>query len=303
MLGLLLINKPQNITSYGAVARVKRITGEKRVGHTGTLDPMATGVLPVLVGRATALSAFLIDADKAYTARIKLGVTTDTCDITGEVISEKTVSVTDQEIKIAVSSLVGEIEQTPPAYSAIKVGGERLYKLAREGKEVEIPSRKITVYSAEIISPLDENNEFSVRFKVSKGTYIRSLARDIGEKLGCGATLSALCRIKTCGFDISQCVSLDELTPDNLEQYILSPDCAVGYMPEVSVTEKQAARFSNGGQLGFERLKGIIPQNGKMYRVKCGGELIGIGECDCEKQELAVKCVIKLPEKGETPNG
>lgn len=298
MLGLLLINKPQNITSYGAVARVKRITGEKRVGHTGTLDPMATGVLPVLIGRATALSAFLIDADKSYTARIKLGITTDTCDVTGTVISERAVSVTDDEIKTAVWSFVGEIEQTPPAYSAIKVGGERLYKLAREGKEVEIPSRKITVYSAEIISPVDENNEFSVHFKVSKGTYIRSLARDIGEKLGCGATLSALCRRDTCGFDISKCVSLDELDPDNVGQYLLGPDVAVDYMPEVTVTDKQAVRFSNGGQLGLERLKGITPVDGQLYRVKYGDELVGIGEVNLEKQELAVKCVIKIPEKG-----
>ncbi len=298
MLGLLLINKPQNITSYGAVARVKRITGERRVGHTGTLDPMATGVLPVLIGRATALSAFLIDADKSYTARIKLGITTDTCDVTGTVISQQAVSVTDDEIKTAVLSFVGEIEQTPPAYSAIKVGGERLYKLAREGKEVEIPSRKITVYSAEIISPLDANNEFSVHFRVSKGTYIRSLARDIGEKLGCGATLSALCRIETCGFDISKCVSLDELDPDNVGQYILSADTAVDYMPEVTVTDKQAVRFSNGGQLGLERLKGITPVDGQLYRVKYGDELVGIGKVNLEKQELAVKCVIKIPEKG-----
>lgn len=298
MLGLLLINKPENITSYGAVARVKKITGEKRVGHTGTLDPMATGVLPVLVGRATVLSSFLTDADKVYTAKIKLGTVTDTCDITGNVLSENRVNVTDSDIKKAVSAFVGDIEQTPPAYSAIKIGGERLYKLAREGKQVEIPSRKITVYSAEILSLPHRNNEFSVRFEVSKGTYIRSLARDIGEKLGCGATLSALCRVSTCGFDISQSVSLDELTSENVQQHILSAERAVDYLREVTVTEKQAVRFSNGGQLALERLKNICPENGQLFRVKYGDELIGIGEANLEKWELAVKCLIKIPEKG-----
>ncbi len=298
MTGLLLINKPENITSYGAVARVKRVTGQKRVGHTGTLDPMATGVLPVLVGRATALSAFVTDADKEYIARIKLGTVTDTCDITGEVLAENDVLCDFEQIKTAVAAFVGDVQQTPPAYSAIKVGGQRLYKLAREGKEVEIPSRTIRVYSAEILSELNENNEFSVKFRVSKGTYIRSLARDIGENLGCGATLSALCRGETCGFDLSQCVDLDDLSPDNVGQYILPADRAVSYLDEVTVTEKQALRFSNGGQLALDRLKNITAADGKLYRVKFGGELIGIGAVDMDKQELCVKCVIKLPEKG-----
>lgn len=298
MIGLLLINKPENITSFGAVARVKRVTGERRVGHTGTLDPLATGVLPVLVGRATALSSFLIDADKSYTARIRLGVTTDTCDITGKVLSESPVTVGDSDILRAVESFVGEIEQTPPAFSAIKVGGERLYKLAREGKTVTVPSRRVKVYSAEVISPL-QNNEFSVAFRVSKGTYIRSLARDIGEKLGCGATMSALCRTETYGFDISRCVDLDTLTPENVGDYLLSADAAVCGMPEVCVTEKQAIRFSNGGQLMLERLKIISPKNGELYRVKHNNELIGIGAVDTEKEQMNVKCVIKIPEREE----
>lgn len=298
MQGLLLINKPQNITSFSAVAQIKRIASQRRVGHTGTLDPMATGVLPILLGRATALSAFLLDADKRYTARIKLGVTTDTCDITGKVMQENKVCVSDADIKRAVESFVGIIEQTPPAYSAIKVGGERLYKLAREGKEVEIPSRKIEVYFADIISELDENNEFEVDFRVSKGTYIRSLARDIGERLGCGATLSALCRTEAHGFDISQCVSPDDLTPENIEGYVLSAEEAVKGLPEVSVTEKQATRFLNGGQLFFERLKLETPQEGQHFRIKRNGELIGIGVADTIRMQMAVKCLLVLPKAG-----
>ena len=296
MKGLVLINKPENITSFTAVARIKRIAAEKRVGHTGTLDPMATGVLPIFLGRATALSAFLLDADKRYTARIRLGIVTDTCDITGNVLSEKEVRVSPDEIKETVAKFVGKIEQTPPAYSAIKVNGERLYKLAREGREVEIPSRTIEVYSAEIISDLDENNEFEVEFEVSKGTYIRSLARDIGEALGCGATLSALKRISAHGFDISECVDLDSLTPENIGEYILDPERAVENFRAVSVTEKQAARFLNGGQLGFERLKTDFSEDGELIRVKFEDELIGIGFADIERQQLAVKCLLKLPE-------
>lgn len=298
MLGLLLINKPENITSYGAVARVKRITGERRVGHTGTLDPMATGVLPVLLGRATALSAFLLESDKSYTAKIRLGVTTDTCDIMGNTLSESPVNATDEDIKRTVSGFIGEIEQTPPAYSALKVDGRRLYDLAREGRQVSIPSRKITVYSADITSPLDRKNEFSVSFKVSKGTYIRSLARDIGEALGCGATLSALCRTSAHGFDISQCAALDGLTAENIGDFILSPERAVFDMPQVQVTQKQAARFCNGGQLDFERLKIQPPADRQMFRVKCADELLGIGEADCQAQQLKIKCLLKLPGSG-----
>ncbi len=296
MQGLLLINKPENMTSFSAVARIKRIAAERRVGHTGTLDPMATGVLPILLGRATALSAFLLDADKRYTARIKLGVTTDTCDITGNVLQEKNVDVTEAKLVEAVSRFVGKIEQTPPAYSAIKVGGERLYKLAREGKQVEIPSRQIEVYSADIISALDTENCFEVDFKVSKGTYIRSLARDIGEVLGCGATLASLCRTSAHGFDLKDCIDLNELTEDNIGQFLLNADKAVENLRSVSVTDRQAARFLNGGQLAFDRLKTDFEQEDELVRVKYQDELIGIGRADIGCGQLAVKCILKLPQ-------
>ena len=146
MLGLLLINKPEGITSFGAVARVKRLCSEKRVGHTGTLDPMATGVLPILVGRATVLSQYLINADKSYSATIKLGVTTDTCDITGTTLSQCDVNVSENKLAETIKQFVGKQMQTPPMFSAIKQNGVRMYELARRGQEVEIPAREIEVF-------------------------------------------------------------------------------------------------------------------------------------------------------------
>ena len=298
MQGLILLDKPMGITSFGAVAKIKRAAHEKRVGHTGTLDPMATGVLPVLLGRATALSGLMLDADKRYTATVRLGVTTDTDDITGTVIKNGEVNVTSEQLNNAVSHFTGEIMQRPPAYSALKKDGVRLYTLARMGETVEVPERRVTVFSADVVSYINEKNEFAVNFHVSKGTYIRSLARDIGEFLGCGACLSSLCRTYTGGFSLSQCISPDALTEQNISEYILSEDKAVEYLKEVQVTKKQAVRFSNGGQLGFERLKGINLTENELVRVKCEKLFLGIGRADIAKDQLAVKCVINYPGDG-----
>lgn len=298
MQGLILLNKPSGITSFGAVAKIKRAAHEKRVGHTGTLDPMATGVLPVLLGRATALSGLMLDADKRYTATVRLGVTTDTDDITGTVIKNCEVNVTSEQLNNAVSHFTGEIMQRPPAYSAFKKDGVRLYTLARMGETVEVPERRVTVFSADVVSYINEKNEFAVNFHVSKGTYIRSLARDIGEFLGCGACLSSLCRTYTGGFSLSQCISPDALTEQNISEYILSEEKAVEYLKEVQVTKKQAVRFSNGGQLGFERLKGINLTENELVRVKCEKLFLGIGRADIAKDQLAVKCVINYPGDG-----
>lgn len=298
MQGLILLDKPMGITSFGVVAKIKRAAHEKRVGHTGTLDPMATGVLPVLLGRATALSGLMLDADKRYTATVRLGVATDTDDITGTVIKNGEVNVTSEQLNNAVSHFTGEIMQRPPAYSALKKDGVRLYTLARMGETVEVPERRVTVFSADVVSYINEKNEFAVNFHVSKGTYIRSLARDIGEFLGCGACLSSLCRTYTGGFSLSQCISPDALTEQNISEYILSEEKAVEYLKEVQVTKKQAVRFSNGGQLGFERLKGINLTENELVRVKCEKLFLGIGRADIEKDQLAVKCVINYPGDG-----
>ena len=296
MQGLILIDKPENITSFGAVAKIKRIAYEKRVGHTGTLDPMATGVLPVLLGRATALSGLLTLADKRYTAKVKLGVATDTEDITGNIISETKVSVTNEQLECALKLFTGKIMQMPPMYSAIKKDGVRLYKLAREGKTAEVEAREIEIFSISLISPLNNQNVFEIDVHASKGTYIRSLARDIGEYLGCGACLTELRRTYTGGFSIEDCVSLDTLNEKNITEHIISEERAVAHLREVLVTEKQAVRFCNGGQLDLERLKIKALKKGELVRVKLDGKFLGVGTADLEKNQLAIKCIINKEE-------
>lgn len=294
MQGLLLINKPKGITSFSAVSYVKRNAKQKRVGHTGTLDPMATGVLPVLLGRATALSSLMLDADKRYIAKIKLGITTDTEDVTGEVLAEKPVNVTTEQLDLALKHFTGKISQRPPMYSALKKDGVRLYDLARKGQTVDIPERQIEIFSLKKLSDLDGENCFSVEAHVSKGTYIRSLARDIGEYLGCGATLAGLERTYASGFDISSCVDLEKLNEENIGDCILDEEIAVKHFREVIVTENQAVRFCNGGQLDFERLHIENVTENELFRVKCKGKFLGVGFADIENKRIGIKCIINF---------
>ena len=209
--GLLLLNKPEGITSHTAVRIVKRLVGADKAGHTGTLDPMATGVLPILIGRGVKASDYLTEADKHYVAVMRLGLTTDTEDITGQVLGESNDIPSCDRVFRAVKSFIGEIEQTPPMYSAVRIGGKRLMELAREGKVIDRPSRTIHVYSIEPIMLSDR--EYSLDVVCSKGTYIRTLCADIGKALGCGAVMSALCRTETCGYTLS-----DAHTPDELKE-------------------------------------------------------------------------------------
>ncbi len=295
MRGLILVDKPKGLTSFSAVSAIKRKANEKRVGHTGTLDPMATGVLPVLLGRATALSSLILEGNKKYIAEVKLGVTTDTDDITGKILTQNEVKVTQEELEEVLKGFLGKISQVPPAYSAIKKDGVRLYKLAREGKTVEISPREIEIFEINMLSSLNEDNVFKIEVLASKGTYIRSLARDIGEKLGCKATLFSLRRTKAGAFCIENCIPLDDINSENIENYLVSEEAVVSHLREIFVTEKQALRFCNGGQLAFDRLK--IDTNsfteGELFRIKHNNEFLGIGFADTENQQIAIKCVIK----------
>ena len=247
------------------------------------------------MGRATALSSLLLEGDKRYIAEIKLGTVTDTDDITGTVLKEAKVNITSEQLKAVLNGFLGVIDQVPPAYSAIKKDGVRLYKLAREGKNTEISSRKVEIFEANLIEDLSGENIFKVEFFVSKGTYIRSLARDLGEALGCGAALYSLRRIKTSQFCIEDCVPLDDLTEDNIGQYLLSEETVVSHLRAVNITQKQATRFCNGGQLSFERLN--IPTDdffdGELFRIKHNGVFLGVGFADIKRQQVAVKCVIR----------
>ncbi len=291
MQGFLLLNKPSGITSFGAVSRIKKLCHEKRVGHTGTLDPMACGVLPIFIGRATALSSYLSDADKTYIATVKLGVVTDTLDITGNILKTENVSVTNDDILSVLEKFKGKILQTPPMFSAIKKDGVRMYELARKGETADIPEREVTVHSIRLTKPLTDN-EFQIETTVSKGTYIRSLCSDIGKMLGCGATLTSLCRTFASGFSIDACVNLDCLNEENIEKYITSEENAVSHFDEIYVTENQAVRFTNGGQLSFERLNKSDFLDNQIIRVKHKDTFLGLGFADNEKKEIAIKCVI-----------
>ncbi len=294
MKGLLLIDKPKGMTSFSVVSKVKWLLKTKRVGHTGTLDPMATGVLPILVGRPTVLCSHLLDANKEYIAEVKLGITTDTLDITGNVLKEATVSVSENELKEVLDSFMGEQMQTPPMYSALKKDGVRLYDLAREGKEVEREARKIKIFKLELLGYSE--NVFKVRVFCSKGTYIRSLADDIGKKLGCGATLISLRRTKTAGFGIEKCVELDALTVENITEYLQDCENAVMGYPLICVSTKQAERFANGGELGLERLHfDKTPSDGDIYRVRGAGKFLGLGRVNYEKSVLKIECLTYHP--------
>ncbi len=295
MKGLLLIDKPEGKTSFQVVSTIKRLTHQKRVGHTGTLDPMATGVLPVFLGRATVLSSLLLEADKSYTATFRFGITTDTADITGKVLTETKVDLTEAEVMAALDGFLGEISQVPPMYSAIKKNGVPLYKLARSGETVEIEPRRITIKKIEAVSPL-ENNEITVDIICSKGTYIRSLCRDVGEKLGCGAALSYLRRTATSGFGISECVPLENLNEQNISDFLINEEMAVRHLRCVFVTEKQAVRFTNGGRLDLTRLKFTPQENRETVRVKYGEKFLGLGTVNLDDNEIEIKCLLLTEE-------
>ena len=207
--GVVILNKDGTMTSFSAVRRVARLFGAKKAGHTGTLDPMATGVLPILIGTAVKAAEYMQSEDKHYRAVLLLGITTDTEDITGSVLSRSDAIPPESEVLGAIGSMVGKYMQTPPMYSALKVGGKKLCDIAREGKEIEREAREVTIFSIDT-SKLSER-EYTLDVHCSKGTYIRTLCKDIGERLGCGAVMSALIRTEASGFTLENAKTLDEL--------------------------------------------------------------------------------------------
>ncbi|MBR5241729.1 MAG: tRNA pseudouridine(55) synthase TruB [Clostridia bacterium] len=207
--GIIIIDKPEGVSSFSAVARIRRLFGERKVGHTGTLDPLATGVLPILVGRAVKASDYLLTSDKHYIATLKLGIATDTEDITGTVISRSEDIPTEAQVREAVAKFIGSYEQTPPMYSAIKVGGKKLYELAREGKTIEREARTVTIENILVERIFDD--EYTLDVTCSKGTYIRTLCSDIGAALGCFGTMKTLRRKEAAGFTLSDAIPLDAL--------------------------------------------------------------------------------------------
>lgn len=267
--GIISIYKKRGYTSHDVVAKARGILKERRIGHTGTLDPEAEGVLPLCIGKATKAVPYLADMDKCYEAEVILGVTTTTEDATGEVIETKEVDVTKKQIEEVVYSFLGSYTQTPPMYSAIKVNGVRLYELARRGEIVERPSRKVSIHHIEIIEWMD-TNRFRIRVRCSKGTYIRTLCTDIGHKLGCGAHMGYLLRTEVGPFELKNSLTLEELEAhrESLDPYILSLEMIFKQYPRVEVTEKGQRFLNNGNALSKNYIKEAVAlKDGIIVRV------------------------------------
>ena len=262
MNGIVIVNKPQGWTSQDVTARLRRVFGTRRIGHGGTLDPMATGVLPVFVGRATRGVEFFEHAEKTYEATLRLGITTDTEDITGAVLEERPVAVTRQQLEEALEKFRGDILQVPPMYSALKINGQKLCDLARKGKEVERQPRPITIYQLDCLA----FDGVTARLLVhcSKGTYIRTLCKDIGESLGTGGCMEALCRVTAGEYTLEGSVPLETLLETQApERYLRPVDSMFARFEAVTLTEKQEKRCRNGNSFSVNMTEGTYRAYGK----------------------------------------
>lgn len=294
MNGVLIINKPGQFTSFDTVALLRGITKQRKIGHCGTLDPNATGVLPILLGKATKAQDIIPNHDKEYRAALKFGFTSDTLDIWGNVASVCKPKVSASSLSRALDGFRGEIMQTPPMYSAVQINGQRLYDLARKGIEVERKSRRVTVYKLECLDFNEEEQTAQIAVKCSKGTYIRSLIDDIGKALGCGAVMTSLERTCACGYNISEAITLREVQSladsGTLEKYIRSTESLFKNYREIFVTEKQCMRFSNGGALDIKRTSlAFGAKDTEIVRIKSRNSgFIGLGTVDLEKQAVKI---------------
>ena len=244
--GILIIDKPQDWTSQDVCAKLRGVFHEKRIGHAGTLDPMATGVLPVFVGRATRAVEFASEGEKEYLAGLRLGTVTDTQDVTGTVLETCPVSVGREDLEAALEHFRGDIQQVPPMYSAIKIRGKKLYELARKGKEVERPPRPITIFSLTAEEQLSET-DFLLRVRCSKGTYVRTLCHDVGQRLGCGGTMFSLRRTMAAGFSLDQARTLEAvLTCPEPERLLMPVDAYFSQHPALTLPPDGERKVRNG---------------------------------------------------------
>ena len=275
--GILIINKPKQYTSHDVVAKVKKICGEK-VGHTGTLDPMATGVLPLLLGQGTKLSKYLINHDKTYIATIQLGKKTDTLDSEGSILEERIVDgklLNKENVQRVLECQIGKQIQTPPIYSAIKVNGKKLYEYARKGVEVEIPKREIEIYNIELLDINEKDKTIEFRVHCSKGTYIRTLCENIAEKLGTIGYMKELNRVQVGQFNLNQAITVEELEKNKenekfLNQHLITVQNFFEKYPIVELKEEKLKLFLNGVQLTNNNDDGL-------YQIKVNNVVVGIG--------------------------
>ena len=277
--GILLINKDCEMTSFLCCAILRRLLGVKKVGHAGTLDPNATGVLPLLIGRATKALDRLPTQDKRYPATMRFGAVSDTLDVWGTVKETGAPVPTRAAIEAALPSFRGDILQVPPMTSALKKDGVRLYELARQGIEIEREARPVTIHALDIVAYDEEKGELTVDCHCSKGTYIRSICDDLGRMLGCGAVMTALCRTMAAGYPLDRCITVAEAKEraqnGTLHECILSIESAFITCPAITVTAPQAHRFRNGGALALDRLR--KPVHGLTRVYSPDGSFLGLG--------------------------
>lgn len=307
MNGAFIIDKPAGLTSHDVVARLRKIIGERRVGHTGTLDPFATGVLVTLVGRATRLAQFLSGAEKEYEAVIRLGYQTDTGDMTGTRLpaNSTTEALHRQQIETAMSLLTGEMDQTPPMYSAKKIGGRKLYELARKGEEVarepvRITVRKFEAIHADDLQPKQNDDgtcDIKVRVVCSAGTYIRTLAEDLGKQLGVGAHLAELRRTRAGTFRIEEAITIEQLAAlsesNSAESKMIPPDTILSHLPAIDLTAEDVTRTLHGIDLSLNHHVDLNWEDGAAVRMRSqDNKLIAVGTFDESRKAVHPKIVI-----------
>ena len=289
--GVLVMDKPQRFTSFDVIAKLRGKLKMKKLGHTGTLDPMAEGVLPVLVGTAARACDILPDESKAYRAGFRLGTVTDTEDCTGNVLETHPVSVTEEQLLAVLPQFTGEIMQIPPMYSAVQVGGKRLYELARQGKTVERPARQVFVASLNLVQYDAGAGEGILDIACGKGTYVRTILHDIGAALGCGCIMTALTRTAACGFTLADAHSFDAVQQaadsGEADALIIPTDRLFAALPELTVSEAQARLYRNGVRLDLGRIHGLT--DAARYRLYSPSrEFLGLCEADREAGVLRV---------------
>ena len=291
--GIIVINKPEGYTSFDVVSVMKKLFSQKKVGHAGTLDPIATGVLPILLGSATKAQDMFPNSDKEYIAEFKLGITTDTLDITGKALTQSNIYVNKFQVEEALKYFKGNIKQIPPMYSALKKDGKKLYELARKGIEVQREQRNITIKEIELMDFNEQEQTGVIRVLCSKGTYIRSICDDLGSNLGCGAIMTNLKRTMACGFKIEESLTINEARKlseiGKLNEKVIGIDKIFMLYRYVNVSEAQAKRFKNGGSLDLLRtnIKNNYSDKEK-FRVYNKEKFLGLGIASKVEEQLLI---------------
>ena len=289
--GVILVNKHKGVTSHDIVFKIRKLYGTKKVGHTGTLDPLATGVLPVLIGRGAKAAEYLLSENKGYSAKIQLGITTDTEDITGKILSKSDTFPTKEEFFEAVNHFIGEIDQVPPMYSALKVDGKKLVDLAREGITIERQSRKITVYSIKAECVSEEEGIYTLDVDCSKGTYIRTLCADIGAYLGCGAVMSELNRTKSGTFTLNNAhtiAQIEEMTMEERANLVVPIEELFVEAPKVILPDFYAKLCRSGCHIYQHKIKTTHPV-GEFIRICDKDGFFALGQVKEYEEGTAIK--------------